>query len=123
MYARAMLIGRTVKEETPYTFEDGSKVLEFSLAVKRPFKNLEGKYETDFFKIKARNVIAERFSNNVGKGDLIAVAARLQTKKVFIDEEKYYYQNEIVAESITYLAQSLTKNQEPHLDDIEEESL
>lgn len=107
MYAKAMFIGRIAKK-MPYTFEDGTKGIEFFLGVKRNYPNLDGKYETDFFNFKVKDEMKNEISLNCEKGDLIAVSARIQTKKVFIDEYNFHYETELIIESITFLAQALT---------------
>lgn len=105
MYARAVLIGRIAKLE--YVKEDIITYLSVILAVKRPFKNLDGKYETDFFKIKTLGEISTKVESSMKIGDLVGINARLTTEKITLDEEKFYYENKLFAENITKLANKL----------------
>ena len=45
--------GRLVADPEMKVFEDGSKVCNFRLAVRRDFKNRDGEYESDFFNYAA----------------------------------------------------------------------
>ena len=48
MFNLVLLIGKMTDKPTLRTLENGQIVGNFSLAVHRPFKNMEGEYETYF---------------------------------------------------------------------------
>lgn len=112
------LIGRLTDDiSKPYEFENGSKVVDIILAVRRPFKNIEGVYDTDFIKIKLKNNLAEIVPKYIKKGDLITVVSRIQVRKEQIGEKNYYF-NELIGERVVFLQQS--KISDPLSDDVKD---
>ena len=51
MLNQIILIGRLVADPELKVLDDGRKVADITLAVQRPFKNMEGQYDVDFIKI------------------------------------------------------------------------
>lgn len=84
-------------------------MIEFSLAVKRAFKNTNGEYESDFFNCVAYNKTAETISRYVNKGDQIGIEGRLQTRNYTNGEGRKIYVTEIIVENFEFLQ---TKKQE-----------
>ena len=78
-------------------------VVEFSVAVKRSFKNANGEYESDFFNCVAFSKLAETISRYVRKGDLIGVEGRLQTRNYTNNEGRKIYVTEIMADNVEFL--------------------
>lgn len=103
MLNQIVLIGRLADEPTLKTFESGKKVCEGTLAVRRGFKNQDGKYDTDFIRFATWEGLATSFSQFAEKGNLIALKGRIQPYKYTLQEDKYINVNGIVAEKITYL--------------------
>lgn len=122
MLNQFILIGRLVKDEKVHTFDDGNKVLEFTLAVRRPYKNQQGEYETDFIRIKAYNTLADRFVSYVRKGDLITIIGRVQVKKIDLENEKYYLQNDLITDRIIFVSTPDQKSKDTPLNDFEQTS-
>lgn len=106
MQATGIIIGRIVDKEIFSFKENESTVIEFTLGVKRNTKDADGKYRTDFLKIKAANEVAKKYYKIFGRGNMIATSIRIQTKKIHIDDISYYYQNELIAEDVTLMAES-----------------
>lgn len=80
MYNRIVLIGRmTADPELKYT-PQGTAVVNFRIAVDRPFANKQGERETDFIDIVAWRQSAEFASNYLNKGRLVLVEGRLQIR-------------------------------------------
>lgn len=67
-----------------------SKVINFTLAVQRNYKNKEGEVETDFINCTVWNATAENMKTYCKKGDLLAVEGSLQTSTYEKDEVKHY---------------------------------
>lgn len=112
------LIGRLTDDvPKPHEFENGNKVVDIILAVRRPFKNLEGVYDTDFIKIKLKNNLAEIVPKYIKKGDLITAVCRIQVKKELINDKNIYL-NELIGERVVFLQQS--KISDPLSDDIKD---
>ena len=51
MINQVTLIGRIVEKPILRSYENDVNVATLTLAVTRPFKNMDGNYETDFIKI------------------------------------------------------------------------
>ncbi|MGM8216849.1 single-stranded DNA-binding protein [Bacillaceae bacterium W0354] len=78
--------GRLVRDpELRYT-PGGVAVVNFSIAVSRPYTNQEGQRETDFFDCVAWRGKAETIANYLRKGQEVIITAALQTR--------YYDDNE-----------------------------
>lgn len=100
---QSILVGRIVYEPEVRQTENGTKVTNITLAVQRPFKNINGEYDTDFISCVLWKGVAESTAEYCKKGDLIGVRGRLQTKIIEENEER---RNaiEVVAERVTFLS-------------------
>nr|DAF74461.1 MAG TPA: Single strand binding protein [Caudoviricetes sp.] len=96
-------IGRNVKNIELKQTGSGTMIAEFSIAVRRPFKSSGGENESDFFNCIAFNKLAETICKYVGKGDMIGVEGRLQTRNYTDREGRKVYVTEIIAENIEFL--------------------
>ena len=117
MLNQVILIGRLVADPELKVLDDGRKVADITLAVQRPFKNMDGQYDTDFIKIILWEGLALSIESYCKKGVLIAVKGRLQTWKYEFSEDKKINMLEVIGEKITFLQTSSSKK-EPHLDDL-----
>ena len=108
---QVILVGRLTKDPEIKELESGSKVANISIAVNRNFKNAEGEYETDFFNVTLWQGIAENTTEFCHKGDVIGIKARLQNNNIVDEEGKVTkWQNEIIAEKVTFLSSSNKTN-------------
>ena len=105
-------IGRSVSDVELKQTLSGTSAVDFSIAVKRTYKNASGKYDSDFFNCVAFNKTAERISRNVKKGDLIGIEGKLRTRNYINGEGKQVYVTEIVVEQVDFLQ---SKNQEEQI--------
>lgn len=80
MLNKINLIGRLVKDPELRRTQSGIAVASFSLAVTRDFKE-GGEYVTDFIDCVAWRASAEFVAKYASKGDSVAVAGRLQSRK------------------------------------------
>ena len=96
---RVIMIGRNTKDLELKQLNSGASVIEFSIAVKRPFKN----DESDFFNCVAFSKTAETISRYVKKGDLIGIEGRLQTRSYTNKEGRTINVTEIIVENIEFL--------------------
>jgi single-strand DNA-binding protein len=106
MLNQVILIGRLTHDPEVKVLEDGRKVSYVSLAVQRPFKNMEGNYDTDFIKITVWEGLASSIESYCSKGVLVAVKARIQTWKYEISEDRKLNMLEVIAERISFLSSS-----------------
>lgn len=117
---KVIMIGRTTRDIEFKTTQSGTSVVEFSVAVKRTFKNaISGEYESDFFNCVAYNKTAETISRYVKKGDMIAIDGKLQTRNYTDREGKKVYVTEIIAENVEFLQGK--KQEEPKFVEIKPE--
>ena len=97
------LIGRLTRDpELRYT-PNGTAVTQFTLAVDRPFLNQAGEREADFIPVVAWQKLAETCANHLGKGRLVAVQGRIQTRSYKDKAGNKRKAWEIVAESVRFL--------------------
>ncbi len=104
MLNQSILVGRIVREPEVRETENGNKVTNITLAVQRPYKNVEGEYETDFIPCILWKGIAETTSEYCKKGDLIGIRGRIQTRVNEYPDQIKRNVMEIVAERVTFLS-------------------
>lgn len=100
---KVVLIGRTTKEVDLRRTESGKAVASFTIAVDNRFVLKDGKPTTDFFNCVAWNNIAENMGKFVGKGSLIGVEGRLQTRNYDDKDGKKVYVTEVIADNVEFL--------------------
>ena len=113
---KVILIGRNTKDIELKQLTSGSSVIEFSIAVNRPYKT-NGENESDFFNCVAYSKLAENISRYVKKGDLIGIEGRLQTRNYTNREGKKVYVTEIIVENCEFL-QSKRQEENPQWEEI-----
>jgi single-strand DNA-binding protein len=97
------LIGRLTKDcELRYT-PNGKAVAQFTLAVNRTFKNQNGDYEADFFRVVVWNKAAENAAEYLGKGSQCGVTGRLQSRSYENNQGQRVYVTEVVADNVQFL--------------------
>ena len=104
-----LLVGRLTKDPDLRMTQSGSEITKITIAINRHFKDKSGNYNTDFFEILLWNNIAKRVNEWCKKGDTIGVRARLQNISYADKDGKKVYKNEIVAEDISFIANSQKK--------------
>lgn len=114
---KVILTGRNTKDIELRQTPSGVSAIEFSIAVKRTFKNANGGCESDFFDCIAYNKLAETISKYVKKGDQVGIEGRLQTRNYTNKEGKKVYVTEIVVENVEFLQSK--KQDEPKLEEID----
>lgn len=108
MLNQSILVGRIVREPEVRETENGTKVTNITLAVQRPYKNINGEYDTDFIPCVLWRGVAESTAQYCKKGDLIGVRGRIQMKNVEYDDQTRNI-TEIVAEKVTFLSTNRTR--------------
>lgn len=101
---KVFLIGRLTKDVEKRTLPSGQSVTNFTLAVTRNYTNKEGTRSTDFVPVIAWGRLAEILRQYTGKGTLVSVAGRLQTRKYQDRNGKNVQVLEVVAEEISFLS-------------------
>lgn len=114
MINRSVLVGRlTADPELKYT-QNGVAVVNFTLAVNRPFKN-NGEQQADFISVVAWRKTAENVANFLNKGSLAGVDGRIQTRNYEGQDGRRVYVTEVVADQVSFLEpkQQEQKKKEP----------
>ncbi|WP_416147201.1 single-stranded DNA-binding protein [Salipaludibacillus sp. HK11] len=112
MFNQFTLIGRMTKTPQLQTTREGSNYTRFTLAVRRPFKNQSGDYDTDFIQLVSWNKLAETVADFCTKGSLISVTGRLQMRSFDVDNQKRLTVPDAIAENVTFLQMKKMKDQE-----------
>lgn len=113
---KVIIIGRNTKDIELKQTTSGISVAEFSVAVKRSFKN--GDNESDFFNCVSYSKLAETISRYVKKGDQIGIEGRLQIRNYTNREGNKVYVTEIIVENCEFL--QTKKQEEPNTTELEE---
>ncbi|PAF15931.1 single-stranded DNA-binding protein [Terribacillus saccharophilus] len=103
MLNRVVLVGRLTKDPDLRYTPNGVAVANFTLAVNRPFSNQAGEKEADFINCVVWRRPAENLANFMGKGSLVGVDGRVQTRSFDNQEGNRVYVTEIVADSVQFL--------------------
>lgn len=100
---KAIIIGNLTKDcELRYT-PSGVAVANFTLAVGRNFKNLQGEKETDFIPVVAYKQLAELCANYLDKGKKCCVEGRIQTRNYTNKDGQKVYITELIANEVEFL--------------------
>lgn len=114
MINNVTLVGRLTKDpELRYT-PNGVAVANFTLAVNRQFKSQSGESEADFINCVVWKKSAENLAQYMGKGGLIGVTGRVQTRSYDNQEGKRVYVTEIVAENVQFLESKKSQNNQSY---------
>lgn len=100
---RVCLIGRMGKDPELRTTTTGKSVVEFSIAVAKRIKPSDGGPDADWFRVKAWGPTAEFVANYLGKGRLVSVDGRLETRKYTAADGTNREIIEVVAENVQSL--------------------
>ena len=101
---QVLLVGRLTKDPEVDEKDDGKKLSHVTLAVQRPFKNVDNLYDTDFIRCVLWNQIAESATEYCKTGDVIGVKGRLETQTYVDKEGKTRYFVQVVAERISFIS-------------------
>lgn len=104
MLNSVILVGRLTSDPELKEVGKEGKVVNFTVAVPRSYKNEEGEHETDFIQCNVWNVIAENMSKYCHKGDLIGVNGTLQTSSYDDKEGNKRYKTDVRVDKITFLS-------------------
>ena len=103
MINQIFIIGRTTKEPEARTTQSGVAVSTFTIACDRNFKGTDGEKETDFFSVVCWRGLASTVEKYLGKGRLVAVSGRVQTRSYEAQDGTKRYITEIVADEVQFL--------------------
>jgi single-strand DNA-binding protein len=106
MINSAVIVGRVVERPEKLKSDKGVTFGILTLAVQRPFKNMEGDYDTDFIKCLLWEGIVENCCEFCTKGSIVGVRGRLQTRTsevLFKEESKNISRLDLIAERVSFI--------------------
>lgn len=109
MINQIILVGRLTGDPEIEEYENGKKRTIINIAVQRQFKNIDNKYDTDFFRCVLWNGMASNTKNYCQRGDIVGVKGRVQNRNYVDSENNTRYITEIIAEKISFVSHSQKK--------------
>lgn len=104
MVNHVVLVGRLTDNPEINETNSKKKVTSVIVAIPRPFKNVDGLYESDFIKCVLWNNMAVNTVEYCHKGDIVGIKGRLQTSNYETEEGVKKYLTEVIAEKVTFLS-------------------
>ena len=96
------LVGRLTKNPVLRELSGNRVQAHFSLAINRNFKNSRGEVEADFILCTVWGRLAEHVVKYCGKGSLIGVNGRIQSRSFVNEENAKVYITEVVVEDVRF---------------------
>ncbi|MBS5805816.1 MAG: single-stranded DNA-binding protein [Firmicutes bacterium] len=109
MINQIILVGRLTGDPEIEEYENGKKRTIINIAVQRQFKNIDNKYDTDFFRCVLWNGMASNTKNYCQRGDIVGVKGRVQNRSYVDSENNTRYITEIIAEKISFVSHAQRK--------------
>lgn len=109
MINQIILVGRLTGDPEIEEYENGKKRTIINIAVQRQFKNIDNKYDTDFFRCVLWNGMASNTKNYCQRGDIVGVKGRVQNRNYVDSENNTRYITELIAEKISFVSHSQKK--------------
>lgn len=98
------LVGRVTKDPMLREISSGRVQSSFILAVSRNFKNAQGNVDADFILCSVWGNLAENTAKHCGKGSLIGVSGRIQSRSFEREDNSRVYVTEVIPDNIQFLA-------------------
>lgn len=96
------LVGRLTKDPVLRQLSEHRAQTSFALAINRNYRNAQGNIETDFVLCVAWGKVAERITKYCGKGSLIGICGRIQTRSFLNKDNERVYMTEVVADEVRF---------------------
>lgn len=113
------IVGRLVRTPELRETENNKKITYVTIAINRPFKNMNGEYETDFIDCMLWEQVAANTVEYCQKGDIISVRGRLQSRIIEKDGEKRTV-IEVIGERVTFISSAMNNKKASSKEKIEE---
>lgn len=97
------LVGRITKDPMLREVAGGRLQATFVLAVSRNFKNSNGQTDADFILCTLWNKLAESTAKYCGKGSLIGLAGRIQSRTYEREDGSRVYVTEVIGEKVHFI--------------------
>ena len=103
------LVGRVVRKPEIREVSNGKNVCEITLALKRPFRNINNVYDTDYIKVTFWEYLAINVNEYCDKGCIIGGRGRLQVRK-FSKEENKPDAIEVIGEQLMFITRAMPRD-------------
>ena len=110
------LVGRLTKDPVLRNISKGRVQTSIIVAVNRNFKNLKGEVEADFILCSLWGKLAENTAKHCGKGSLIGVSGRIQSRTYEREDQSRVYVTEVVGENVRFLLTKRRETEDPYTD-------
>ena len=112
---QVVLIGRLTKDpELKFTSANQTAVVNFTLAVDRPFSKEK---EADFIRIIAFGKSAENCGNYLAKGSMVGIQGRIQTGSYETKDGDKRFTTDVVADRVEFLSKAATTKKDAGSED------
>jgi len=98
------LVGRITKDPILREVSRGRVQSSFVVAVNRNFKNTKGELEADFILCTVWGKLAENTAKHCGKGSLIGIGGRIQSRSYEREDQSRIYVTEVIGDDIRFIA-------------------
>lgn len=98
------LVGRITKDPMLRELARGRVQTSFVLAVNRNFKNTQGEVEADFILCTLWGKLAENTAKHCGKGSLIGLSGRIQSRSYEREDRSRVYVTEVIGDKVQFIA-------------------
>lgn len=106
------LVGRMTKDPKLREISRDRVQSSFVLAVNRHFKNAKGEMEADFILCTLWGKLAENTVKHCGKGSLVSVSGRIQSRTYEREDKSRVYVTEVIADRVQFIATKSRENNE-----------
>ena len=96
------LVGRLTKDPTLRQLSENKSTVSFFIAINRHFRNNQGGVDADYLFCIAWGKLAERIAKYCGKGSLIGVTGRLQSRTYTNKDHNKVYRIDVVVENVRF---------------------
>lgn len=98
------LVGRLTKDPNLRELSSSKVQASFVLAINRNFRNSQGTVDADYVLCIAWGKLAQHIAKYCGKGSLIGINGRLQSRSYVNKENQRIFTMEVVAENVRFYA-------------------
>ena len=98
------LVGHLTKDPILRQLNENRSTVSFVIAINRNFRNNQGTVDADYLLCVAWGKLAERIAKYCGKGSLIGVKGRLQSKTYTNKDNIKVYTTDVVVEDVRFFA-------------------
>lgn len=111
MINNCTLMGRLVSDPELKKTPAGVSVTSFRIAVERDYVSKDGNREADYITIICWRQTAEFVCRYFGKGNMIAIQGKLQTRTYQDSEKKNHYLTEVIADKASFTGEKSNHQQ------------